>query len=270
MLNLNQLTLLCIDNRTPQLSIWAMQQCLNRAQFGRAILVTDCAKVSSKPHNIELIQAPPINSIHDYSMYLMSDLGSMIEGTHALIMQWDSFIIDETQWDTRFLEYDYIGAPWPHHPETPVGNGGFSLRSKKLFATLQDPRFIKSHPEDQCICIFNRALLEDELALKFAPVEIAKKFAFEREYSESFGFHGFFNFAKIFPPEELKELIKMMPLELLGKKDTYDLIDHLFESNQLSVIDLLLKKSSPVGKMWKKHLRRWLLWQFKHWQRASR
>ena len=32
----------------------------------------------------------------------------------------------------RFFDYDYIGAPWPNNFVNRVGNGGFSLRSKKF------------------------------------------------------------------------------------------------------------------------------------------
>jgi hypothetical protein len=137
------------------MAIWAMRQCLHQANFKDAILITDPNKVSTELNNIQLVKAPTINSIEDYSFYLQSDLTPLIQGTHLLVMQWDSFIINPQYWNNSFLEYDYIGAPWPHHPKTPVGNGGFSLRSKKLFLALQQPLFKKSHPEDQSICIFN-------------------------------------------------------------------------------------------------------------------
>ena len=44
----------------------------------------------------------------------------------------------------RFLNCDYVGAFWPHHQEFCVGNGGFSLRSRKLICSL--PEFL--HPDD--------------------------------------------------------------------------------------------------------------------------
>jgi len=253
-LNLKNITLLCVDNRTPYLSIWAMNQCLAHADFAKVILVTDRIKVQEAPNNIQLLQAPPIHSIDDYSMYMLSDLNPEIEGTHVLIMQWDSFIVNPNLWDNQFLEFDYIGAPWPHHPETPVGNGGFSLRSKKLIASLQDTRIKKSHPEDQSICIFNRTLLEQELEIRFAPVEIAKRFSFEREFSKAFGFHGFFNFAKVLSRNALEHMIEIIPIELLGKLDTYDLINDLLIYHP-DLARKLLSRSEPKGKLWKRHLK---------------
>jgi len=254
MLNLDQVTLFCVDNRTPDLSIWAMQQCLHHTHFKEAILVTDTTKLLNVPDNIRIIQAPPIHSIEDYSMYLQSDLSCHIQGTHMLVMQWDSFIVKPHLWQDHFLEYDYIGAPWPHHPETPVGNGGFSLRSKKLFTALQDPQIIKSHPEDQSICIFNKDILENKLGIRIAPVEVARPFSFEREFSEAFGFHGFFNFAKVLPNSGLQHILEIIPNELLGKIDTYDLIDDLLKS-QVELARSLLGRSIPKGKLWKRHLK---------------
>jgi len=258
MLNLDQVTLFCVDNRTPDLSILAMQQCLKKAYFKDAILVTDTTKIMNAPDNIRMIEAPPILSIEDYSTYLQSDLSSYIQGTHMLVMQWDSFIVNPQLWNNQFLEYDYIGAPWPHHPETPVGNGGFSLRSKKLFVALQNPRYQKLHPEDQSICIFNKNILEKELGIRIAPKEIAEQFAFEREYKQAFGFHGFFNFAHVLNTNDLRTIIESIPSNLLGKLDTYHLIDELYLNQQFHLVNLLLKRSSPKGKMWKKHLPRWL------------
>jgi hypothetical protein len=49
-----------------------------------------------------------------------------------------------------------------------------------------------------------------------------------------------------------------MPIELLGKLDTYDLIDELYQQHQTSLANLLLKKSNPQKKFQKMHLQRWL------------
>ena len=42
-------------------------------------------------------------------------------------------MLDGAAWRPEFLDYDYIGAVWPHVLDKyNVGNGGFSLRSKAL------------------------------------------------------------------------------------------------------------------------------------------
>ena len=79
MLNLGQLTLFCVDTRTPDMSIWAMNQCLQKAKFNDAILVTDKNILHDVPKNIHIESAPPIDCIEDYSNYLQSDLSSYIQ-----------------------------------------------------------------------------------------------------------------------------------------------------------------------------------------------
>lgn len=36
----------------------------------------------------------------------------------------------------RFMHFDYIGAPWSWIPDMPVGNGGFSLRNRRLMSHI--------------------------------------------------------------------------------------------------------------------------------------
>jgi Protein of unknown function (DUF5672)/SEC-C motif len=136
-----------------------------------------------------------------------------VDTEFCLIAQADGFIINPSSWDNKFLEYDYIGAPWPRmvginnnthggfaFDKNRVGNGGFSLRSKKLLAVCSRIKFdqlnlsIKS--EDLIICHY---LYDDLLkaAIKFAPIDLASKFSTEIVFDEisqnltkSFGFHG--------------------------------------------------------------------------------
>ena len=100
-----------------------------------------------------------------------------------------------------FLNYDYIGAPWPHHQDFNVGNGGFSMRSAKLIHAVQHfflPDDLNS-AEDVVICRYLRARLEDKIALKFASKSVAEKFSFEMAQvsHQTFGFHGLFNLPSI-------------------------------------------------------------------------
>jgi hypothetical protein len=244
MLNLDQVTLLCIENRSPDLAMFSINKCIKSLQFKKIVLVTNLQIPYEYPSNIELVQAPEIKTTEDYSNYLLSDLTSLIEGTHVLIIQWDSFIVNHKLWDANYLRYDYIGAPWPHHPQTPVGNGGFSLRSIKLIKALQNIKIPKKHPEDQCICIDNRQILESKYQIKFAPLEIAEKFGVERGcWRETFGFHGFFNFHKVLSDRDLRHVAYKIPSQFLNGIDTYELIKQLVQNNKIKLAYFLLKKS---------------------------
>jgi hypothetical protein len=125
------------------------------------------------------------------------------------------------------MQYDYIGASWPHcDPGEDVGNGGFCLRSKKLYQAIEiirpkvdyfslhqefdwmhsfTDRFgHRSVPEDYVICTLYRKRLIDEFDIRFAPTELANQFSVELNFDtpwlgRSFGFHGFI--AKSFYPD---------------------------------------------------------------------
>lgn len=119
--------------------------------------------------------------------------------THILVFQWDGYLANPNNWTDEFLEYDYIGAPWYWEKERQVGNGGFSLRSIKLLNALSELHriipFNFSNPEDVTICRDYRELLETKYDIKFAPIEVAKRFSFETGVADvdPFGFHGVWN-----------------------------------------------------------------------------
>ena len=205
---------------------------------------------------VEYIQAPPINTTKDYSDLLLTGLRQYVSGTHVLIVQWDSFILHPELWTHDFLQYDYIGAVWPHHPDTPVGNGGFSLRSVKLLEALESPAITKRHPEDFCICVDNKALLEGEFGIRFAPSNVAEQFAVERtEWHPAFGFHGFFNFGKALSPKELSAFVGLLPDAYLGGVDTYDLMQYLLEYQNKELAESIWKRVKFRWRMRKNYIR---------------
>lgn len=163
--------------------------------FGEVLLLTDSAAVDRLPGG-RVERIAPIRSGRDYSRFLLSKLADHIRTDHCLIVQWDGFVLDSRQWDPAFLQFDYIGAPWPQFADGhDVGNGGFSLRSRRLLEACRSPGFTVSHPEDVAIGRVNRDFLEREHAIRFADRETAARFAFERSVppGPTFGFHGAFN-----------------------------------------------------------------------------
>ena len=86
-----------------------------------------------------------------------------VETSHALTIQWDSGIVSPAQWSDEFLGCDYVGAPWGWHGDAhEVGNGGFSLRSRRLMQYVAEHRetFPLGHPEDDVLCRRYRPELE--------------------------------------------------------------------------------------------------------------
>lgn len=254
MLDLSSITLICVDTRAPDLATWAINRCLRHARFGAVVLMTNLDRVGTRQEGIAYVQAPPIRNVHDYSQVMLTGIGQHVVGSHALVIQWDGFILRPDLWDEAFLRYDYIGAVWPQFPKTPVGNGGFSLRSRRLLDAMRDPEIVIRHPEDKCIAITNRRCLETKYGIRFAPMEIAERFSVERTpWHPAFGFHGFFNFAEVFSADELAALMPEIPDACCRSIDTYDLIDALLDRGATSTAAALLAKSRPRLKLWMRH-----------------
>ena len=272
MLDLSAITLLCVETRDPALAHFAIQKCTKQASFGKVVLITDLAKLSDRINDqtsnqtedqkvarlqgIEYIQAPPFKTTKDYSDLLLKGLRQYVTGSHVLVIQWDSFILHPELWINDFLQYDYIGAVWPHHPDTPVGNGGFSLRSVKLLEALESPTITKRHPEDFCICVDNKATLENQFGIRFAPTNVAEQFAVERsDWHPAFGFHGFFNFYRALGAAELEQFLDILPSDYLGGVDTYDLIYSLQLDEKHSLAKKIINRLQFRWRMRKKYIR---------------
>lgn len=69
-----------------------------------------------------------------------------------LVFQTDTLILNGPMIN-RFLEYDYVGAPWAHRPynNQTVGNGGLSLRKKSKMLEIikkENSKKMNVFPED--------------------------------------------------------------------------------------------------------------------------
>lgn len=139
-------------------------------------------------------------SYEDYQRFCIFEVNKHITTDFAFYMQSDGFIINPTLFDREYFEYDYIGSPWPKktfsesQTEHLVGNGGFSLRSKKflnLCANIPQTNI----NEDFLLCVIFKEYFINN-GCKFAPAQLAKKFGLEIQMDEShtlnnvFGFHG--------------------------------------------------------------------------------
>ncbi len=207
LIELDDVSLVCVETRRVGLAVFALQQCLRKARFKECLLLSPHAPVL--PQGILHVPIADITSVAAYSDFVIRDLPRYFTGRHVLIAQWDGFILDADCWDPRFLDNDYIGAPWPDAART-VGNGGFSLRSRRLWDALRDIDPVTTHPEDACICIELRQPLEAR-GIRFAPSELAGTFAWEapEPAQPTFGFHGFFNFHRVIPEPALIDYLRM-------------------------------------------------------------
>ncbi len=199
------------------LNLKIIKHCTSVFEFDEIIIVSKILNL--KKSRFEKLGAVIIEDEYDldesyesYNFFKVNRLCKYINTDFVLTVENDGFIIDSSFWKEEFLEYDYIGAPWlnsTYNNSFRVGNGGFSLRSRKMLrATKVLSDFICSPSEvgneDIFICHENKVTLEKFFKIKFAPVELAAKFAIELNQCpeqkhidmndlstyDTFGFHG--------------------------------------------------------------------------------
>jgi len=231
-LTLRDVTLVCVDDDL-QRAVKAVEKSEDSIHFGAVVIIS--SGVSGNPtklHNLTMYQIPRLGSKEAYSAFIINDLHKYIKTSHALIVQHDGYVKNATAWHHDWLQYDYIGAPWgPEYGNNRVGNGGFSLRSKKLLDLTSRLNLVVTHPEDAVICRELRPALEREHGIKFAHVEAAQQFSFEGynqpgQWSGQFGFHGERAVVSAQPPRPVPAIAKhgIIFNQFLGLGDIFFLI----------------------------------------------
>lgn len=208
MVNLDNVTLVSVTSVNIERAIKALRYSMRNVSFKDVKLFTD---VDVQCDDINVIKIDKLDYIN-YSRFIVYDLHKHIDTEFVLIIQDDGFIVNPDKWNDIFLKYDYIGAPFPIPPITDnisyrdpfgnlcrVGNGGFSLRSKKLLElptklNLEWKPYFGYYNEDGFFTVHNKHIFE-ERGCVYAPIDIAANFSIEYNVPEhdgvtTFGFHG--------------------------------------------------------------------------------
>ena len=187
-------------------TIEAMKKCQAQMEFNRSMLFTH---EDVEAEGIDVIKIEKLD-YKGYNEFVAMKLWQYIGADYVLLCQNDGYITDVSKWTDEFFLFDYIGAPWPIPEDdktyrTPsgrlvrVGNGGFSLRSRRLLRapTILGLEFTDRGTgfphEDGFLCVHSRDELEKH-GIKFAPVHIAAQFSTELTVPEtvkSFGGHKY-------------------------------------------------------------------------------
>lgn len=188
-LSLPDVTLFGIDAHDPKGIERAANICTQMVEFGDVKIITERLFFGRE----------------GYSKFCIKDMAQYISTSHVLIIHPDGYIQNPLAWDNEWLKYDYIGALWGFYDNMCNGNGGFSLRSKKLLDIISKLDLNVYHPEDEIICRELRPMLEKK-GIRFAPAEVCNLFSIEayggglwkdrkgvtgNAYKGSFGFHGY-------------------------------------------------------------------------------
>jgi tetratricopeptide (TPR) repeat protein len=215
MRELNTVTLACVDTVNHALALRALERSQRGLRFARTVFLTDSIPDGMElPGAIDFERIDRLRSRDDYSRFVLKSLLPYVDTPHVLLIQWDGYVVNPDAFDPAFLECDYIGAKWYWFDDgMRVGNGGFSLRSRRLLEALQDPGIELAEAEDITIGRAFRPLLERDYAIRYANEALADRFAFEAAYPAGmpFGFHGLYNFCRVVPPAELARLAEQFP-----------------------------------------------------------
>lgn len=184
-------TLVSIITREHEDAKAVIYNCLQKVSFKHVLIFTD--KQELFWDEFETIKVTP----RDYKEWCVWRLTrfpkyvSLIPTEHILNIEPDARIVRPKAWRNGFLSYDYIGAKWDAGD---VGNGGFTLISKKFLKALSDckinPTIEECYPCDFTMCRKLRRYMESK-GCRYAPAEIADLFANETgNYLGGFGVHG--------------------------------------------------------------------------------
>jgi hypothetical protein len=224
------LSISCIENRDPTHAVRAVERTAGCIRAD-ALYWFSNAPFPNRLPGIEVVNIliPDFRDFFsDINQLCLRLMPRVVKTDFNLVVQADGFAVNPQAWDDAFWEYDYIGAPWRkdgglYWRGPIVGNGGFSLRSRKLYEALlstevkwrvedwahdprlEDPNYYvttaqgdKHLPEDVLICAWYRQHLEREFGIRFCPPELAARFSVESRspltecwLGQSFGFHGF-------------------------------------------------------------------------------
>lgn len=206
MINLPDVTLAAISSIRIEETIQALEKSSENIKFGDVKFITHQIPnyLSDK---IEYNYCSYINNIMAFNHLAFSNLGQYVQTKYLLLIQYHGFVINPGSWTDEFLQFDWGGAPWPivngaymanDGSRSRVGNGGFSLRSKKLLDLpnklgLPLKQEQQQFNEDGNICCYYKAEFL-EAGIKYMPVELAAHFSFENIVPENvgvkpFGFH---------------------------------------------------------------------------------
>lgn len=242
-LKLPNVTLVAMTSVNIRETIEAMKYSMRGIEFGDVVLITH-KKPWCLPKEIRYSHTSKLACIDDFNYKMVYELGEHINTEFALIVHSDGYVVHPEMWRDEFLDYDYIGSPWPMPSDddpllyrdiygniSRVGNC-VGIRSKRL---MDYPKQIdmKWEPfeskgklwynEDIFICCRNKHLFE-EAGMKFAPLEVAKYYSHEHMIPEidgitPFAFHQWRGTNAQYPKFDcpsLWERMKRVRRKLLG------------------------------------------------------
>lgn len=239
-----EITLVAVTSVAVQATVEALKKSTKEAEFGQVLLLSDKEPPRDIDPSITWRRIDRLRSRSDYSHFMLHHLADHISTGHALCVQWDGFVLDGAAWDPSFLDYDYIGAVWPHFRDSHnVGNGGFSLRSRRLLRLCKDLPEDVSEAEDIVIGRLYRLQLE-AAGIRFATEDVANRFAFERSLpnGREFGFHGAYNLVRYLSARDAIAIFREVEGGMLARGERREIINWALARGRLRLARLLMRR----------------------------
>ena len=248
---LKEVTLCAADCVAPALAARALRASLEACEFGDAILFTD---TPAQDDAFRVVRIPRLASLDDYSRFVLKSLAGHVSTPYVLVAQWDGYVTDPAAWTPEFLAHDYIGAPWQWYTDAMnVGNGGFSLRSRRLLdATAADGfAFVAGTPEDHQVCRMHRNALVSAFGIRFAPEVLAARFSYERSAPArpTFGFHGVFNLWRHVEDRDVAALAPLLPDKVARSAELVELLAQYVALRKFRPFDALYARARAARPM---------------------
>ena len=200
-------------------AVYAISRTVVQLPGSRGLLIAQ-ERPANLPQEVQFIAIDGLDYFQ-YSSYVVHCLYYHIHTEYALLVQDDGWALNGGNWNDRWFEYDYVGAPmhaagvdgrlhlgyaWADKPNAiPVLQGGFSLRSRSFLEAPTKHGICYKFAgvpilrnEDIQLNLMLRASLQ-RCGFRFAPLDIALHFSAEYlhpvihkdlELKKLFGHHG--------------------------------------------------------------------------------
>jgi hypothetical protein len=246
-LPLAQVTLCAVDTHTPALAVQALLRSMRLVQFGRVLLFTHGWVPRVVLPEIEVVEIDPLPDAAALALFMRRHLPGYVRSSHALLTRWDASVIHPAAWNDEFLVHDYVGAPWPGEPAGHnVGEGGFSLRSRRFLLAGQDPRLPDGAPEDRHWCVSCRGALEQLHGVSFAPQPLAERFA-TLGAGTAFGAVGAWHLPAVMSEPEMLECLHRLPPDFFASTDATRLLRALARRGMPQATRTMLRQCEAAG-----------------------
>ena len=213
---LDNVTLLAVSSVNIKATLKALLHSMKKIDFARVLFLTDAEPRQNISPKIHFVKIPKIDNINAFNNFMVYDLHKYIDTDFILQIHYDGFVVHPELWSNDFLQFDYLGSPWPEDkcfvcPDGQMSRVGNSvgIRSKRLLelpsklGLKMTPGIDGTYNEDVFLCVTSRRILEEN-GCKFAPLQIAARFGKELSLPENKGkktflFHKWFGENWLYP-----------------------------------------------------------------------